>query len=220
MFFKLARNHSKEFFTFPVNPPEYKISGGGTSFQDFNVLAGGDATVFGGEALKEVSFSSFFPAEYDEQLCNVTADRFVRPWEAVDFIEQMRREKRPVYLTIGGGDGAESETYFNLPVTIRTFNYAEAYGAVGDISFDISFKEYRFIQVRKIVDDTAVTAAARPDMQPEIRTYVVQKGDCLWNIAKKFYGNGNKWPTIYEANKSVIGKNPNLIYPGQKYVIP
>jgi nucleoid-associated protein YgaU len=52
------------------------------------------------------------------------------------------------------------------------------------------------------------------------QTYTVVKGDCLWNISKKFYGSGAKYTIIYNANKSVIGGNPNLIYPGQVLTIP
>jgi len=51
-------------------------------------------------------------------------------------------------------------------------------------------------------------------------TYTVKKGDSLWAIAKKQYGSGAKWKKIYEANKDVIGSNPNKIYPGQKFTIP
>ena len=50
-------------------------------------------------------------------------------------------------------------------------------------------------------------------------TYTVVKGDCLWNIAKKFYGSGPKYTIIYNANKGII-KNPSLIYPGQVLTIP
>ena len=50
-------------------------------------------------------------------------------------------------------------------------------------------------------------------------TYVVVKGDTLWAIAKKYYGSGNQYNKIYNANRDKI-KNPNLIYPGQKLVIP
>ena len=50
-------------------------------------------------------------------------------------------------------------------------------------------------------------------------TYTVVKGDCLWNIAKRFYGNGAKYTLIYNANKGII-KNPSLIYPGQVLTIP
>lgn len=50
-------------------------------------------------------------------------------------------------------------------------------------------------------------------------TYTVVKGDCLWNIAKRFYGSGVKYALIYNANREII-KNPSLIYPGQVLVIP
>jgi nucleoid-associated protein YgaU len=49
--------------------------------------------------------------------------------------------------------------------------------------------------------------------------YVVKKGDCLWNIAKAVYNKPLKWKAIYKANKKKI-KDPNLIYPNQKLIIP
>lgn len=49
--------------------------------------------------------------------------------------------------------------------------------------------------------------------------YTVVKGDCLWNIARKFYGSGAKYTLIFNANKGII-KNPSLIYPGQVLTIP
>lgn len=52
------------------------------------------------------------------------------------------------------------------------------------------------------------------------KSYTVKKGDCLYAIARKFYGSGSKWKKIYKANKKKIGSNPNLIYPGQKLKIP
>ena len=50
--------------------------------------------------------------------------------------------------------------------------------------------------------------------------YTVVSGDSLWAIAKRAYGDGAKWNSIYEANKSTIGANPNKIYPGQVLSIP
>ena len=58
-----------------------------------------------------------------------------------------------------------------------------------------------------------------PPAPPAPRTYVVVKGDCLWNIALRFYGSGTRWPTIYDANRGQI-KDPHWIYPGQRFVIP
>jgi len=54
---------------------------------------------------------------------------------------------------------------------------------------------------------------------PEPRMYVVVAGDSLSRIAKREYGDARKWPAIFEANKDII-KDPNLIHPGQKLVIP
>lgn len=51
-------------------------------------------------------------------------------------------------------------------------------------------------------------------------TYTVQSGDSLSKIAKKHYGNANAWTKIYNANKDQIGSNPDMIHPGQKFVIP
>ena len=51
------------------------------------------------------------------------------------------------------------------------------------------------------------------------RTHTVVKGECLWKIAKEFYGNGALYTKIYDANTNKIA-NPNLIYVGQVLVIP
>ena len=53
-------------------------------------------------------------------------------------------------------------------------------------------------------------------MELELREkpYVVKKGDCLWRIAERIYGNGFLWGKLFNANRDKI-KDPNLIYPGQ-----
>ncbi|MCK4904904.1 LysM peptidoglycan-binding domain-containing protein [bacterium] len=50
-------------------------------------------------------------------------------------------------------------------------------------------------------------------------TYIVQKNDSLWKIARKEYNDANKWPLIYRANQGKL-ENPNLIYAGQELHIP
>lgn len=45
--------------------------------------------------------------------------------------------------------------------------------------------------------------------------YKVTNGDTLYSIAKKFLGDGLKWKKIYEDNYKIIGKNANMIKPGQ-----
>lgn len=53
----------------------------------------------------------------------------------------------------------------------------------------------------------------------KVEYYVIEKGDTLSKIAKQFYGDANKYPQIFEANREVI-RDPDLIYPGQKIRIP
>jgi len=49
--------------------------------------------------------------------------------------------------------------------------------------------------------------------------YVAEMNDALWKISLKVYGDSTLWPLIYMGNKDQI-KNPNLITPGQKFIIP
>lgn len=48
---------------------------------------------------------------------------------------------------------------------------------------------------------------------------IIRKGDNLWTISKRTYGSGTRYTTIYLANSDQI-KNPDLIWPGQVFVMP
>jgi nucleoid-associated protein YgaU len=54
---------------------------------------------------------------------------------------------------------------------------------------------------------------------PDISTTVVSRGDNLWRISHRIYGHGTRFTVIYGANQKQI-RNPNLIYPGQVFVLP
>lgn len=51
-------------------------------------------------------------------------------------------------------------------------------------------------------------------------TYTVKPGDTLWDIAQDTYGVPTDWRMIYNANKRVIGANPNDVHPGEILVLP
>ncbi|BBL26207.1 MULTISPECIES: peptidoglycan-binding protein LysM [Comamonas] len=55
--------------------------------------------------------------------------------------------------------------------------------------------------------------------EPEAQYHDVVRGDTLSAIAKKYYGDANKYPAIFEANKPMLS-HPDKIYPGQKLRIP
>jgi nucleoid-associated protein YgaU len=65
------------------------------------------------------------------------------------------------------------------------------------------------------VNDQLVVPVAAPAAQ----FHTVVSGDNLSKIAKKFYGNANQYPVIFEANKPML-KHPDKIYPGQVLRIP
>ena len=68
--------------------------------------------------------------------------------------------------------------------------------------------------IAKVDDRLEVT-----NPEPEARYYTVLKGDTLSKIAKAEYGDANKYPQIFEANKPML-KHPDKIYPGQVLRIP
>jgi nucleoid-associated protein YgaU len=65
-------------------------------------------------------------------------------------------------------------------------------------------------------------AAAAPPPEasaPAPDTVTIRRGDDLWHIARRVYGAGIRYITIYDANRDQI-RDPNLIYPGQVLVLP
>ena len=62
-------------------------------------------------------------------------------------------------------------------------------------------------------------ATAAHAVVAEVSTYTVVKGDNLWDLAIKYYGDGLRYADIFSANSSQI-RDPNLIYIGQIFVVP
>ncbi|MDD2495609.1 MAG: GH25 family lysozyme [Candidatus Absconditabacteria bacterium] len=67
------------------------------------------------------------------------------------------------------------------------------------------------------VIQSIVNARLGVTSKPSAKYHTVVKGDTLWAIAKKYYGDGNKYPEIARANNIA---NPNIISVGQKLLIP
>jgi len=91
----------------------------------------------------------------------------------------------------------------------------------------IAVEEKQVAEASPVVEQQAVAEKKEESgktlkKKTKLRTqHIVRKGDSLWWIAKykDQYNDPYLWPLIYKANIKMI-KNPNLIYPGQKFKIP
>ena len=115
----------------------------------------------------------------------------------------------------------------NIKVSLEDYKIIEDAKNGFDLTVKVKLKQWRDYGT-KIVNVTFAGDKSQASVEPNRQgsasagagSYTVKKGDCLWNIAKKLYGNGSKYTIIYDANKDTIGGNPNLIYPGQVLTIP
>ncbi|MCC0804637.1 LysM peptidoglycan-binding domain-containing protein [Methylobacterium sp. W2] len=73
----------------------------------------------------------------------------------------------------------------------------------------------------KAVSALAIQPSAAPQgvFVPEINTARITRGDSLWQISRRVYGKGTRYTVIFDANQPQI-RNPDLIYPGQIFVVP
>jgi nucleoid-associated protein YgaU len=67
--------------------------------------------------------------------------------------------------------------------------------------------------------ENEVAADIKVEKTDVFGVYTVKPGDSLSKIAKSAYDDGGKYMKIFEANKDQL-KDPNVIQPGQKLVIP
>lgn len=204
MEFWLSFNNFAEKLQLPTPPAEFSLTTGNLN-ETVNITNLGDITQIGGEALAEIEISSFFPV----RPAPYTTPSVPDPYKAVEQIEKWRKSKKPIRLIITG-------TPVNLACAIESFVWGER-GGSGDVYYSLKLKEYRFIQVKQVgqSQQAAPATSERPDTKEPAQNYSVKSGDSLFMIAKRQYGDGNRWREIYERNKAVIGANPNLIKPGQ-----
>lgn len=118
----------------------------------------------------------------------------------------------------------------NIKVSLEDYKITES--AKNGFDFEVQFKlkQYRDYGTKQINVQLA-SGKPRVSVEPKRETnnspapssaqsYTVKSGDCLCAIARRFYGDDKRYIDIYNANKSIIGGNPNLIMPGQKLTIP
>ena len=204
---------------FPVTPSEVICeTSASISTESINDL--GNVSLFSGVELKSIPIDSFFPNK-DYSFC--TYSNIEKPYELVRKLETWQNNGTKLRYIVSDG-------YTNIPVMINSLTYQEQDGT-GDVYFSLSLIEYKEIKLNKTSSSdnsnsnnnaTNRPTENAPKPNGENKTHKVVKGDSLWSIAQKYYGDGSKYPKIKEANKSKypsLSKN-NIIYTNMELVIP
>lgn len=209
---ELSFNNHEEMFNLPINPAEFEFTEPHNN-QRITLLNIGEVNLIGHRGLVSGSLSSFFPSSRSP-LARY-ADR--EPMEYIRLLKKWKSKPQPIRVIISDCD-------FNLAMSIDELTYGSREGDK-DVYYTLSLSEYRFLNVPAVqaagqTQSQANGLNTRPNTKEQPQSHTVVSGDNLWNLAKKIYGDGSQYTKIYEANKDVIGSNPNLIKPGQKLVIP
>jgi len=210
-------------YAIPVLPEKLTVKSPGNN-EKTQILAIGDINILRKKGLRELSWKSLYPI-YDAPY--VTGKTTVSPADFIKAIQSQRDSLKPLRFLIIGND-----LDINIDMGIEKFEYEEKHGEVGDIYYELELKEWKNYAPKRIVLTARAPVAQvkkepRPGSPPQTKTYTVIRGDSLWAIAQKVYGNGARYPEIYKANQAVIdGRNKGTrnskytIYPGQVFNIP
>jgi nucleoid-associated protein YgaU len=52
------------------------------------------------------------------------------------------------------------------------------------------------------------------------RTYVVEQGDTLMDVARRQLGKASRWAEIYELNRDKLGEDHDYLVPGMQLAMP
>lgn len=188
-------------FTFDIDDYPSELPTGGSSLISLKQFPGGQQTV--------QNFGAF-----DDEIVLSGTFMYSGALTKANSIDKMWRAGNAVELVVSG---LKPRWVF-----INSFkpNYKNDY----EIDYEIHLNPMSYSDPNKILythetvssSSSSSSTTPKPSPKPQ-RTYVVKRGDCLWKISLKYYRTGTKYMTIAKANHI---KHPNLIYPGQKLVIP
>lgn len=220
MSYSIYFRHGGKKYKLPVNPEQIKRSRS-LNIETYQVLGEGQVSVPAYCELEEFSFEAEFPGR--EYHYVETSGRF----RDADYYEKMFRkvQKGRQAIRFIASNGITDD--ISAMVLVEKVDAVEKAGEEGDKYLSLTLLEYkspgkRYVAVQTpaatVKQEEEAAATAVNPAATENKTHTVQRGDTLWGLAKKYYGNGALYPKIASANPAI--KNPNLIYDGQVISIP
>ncbi|HBH0612711.1 TPA: LysM peptidoglycan-binding domain-containing protein [Clostridioides difficile] len=215
----LKNEKEKIDFHFPVTPFDSLSIKKEKRFETVDIVNLGEFDIKKeGEKIREISFKTFLPFQYDASYCRYS--ELKNPIEVVAMLEKWVDQAEPLRLIITGFG-------YNGLVIISNFSNTQTAGREEDRDIEITFRTYRELKIETLKKETKSNTKTdlkdnRPNNKTTPKIYTVKASDTLYKIAKNLLGKGSRWTEIYNIpeNKKVIGKNPNVIKKGQKLVIP
>ena len=89
----------------------------------------------------------------------------------------------------------------------------EVAAVVEEVESEVAVEE-----AEPVEQETVEVEAPKKEIQTG-SAVIIRRGDNLWTVARRNYGAGIRYTTIFEANRDQI-RNPHLIYPGQVFKVP
>ena len=213
MSYSVSFEYNNETHILPVNPEQIEMSIVQAN-EKYNILKLGQIVVPTHMELTKYSFDAEFP--YNLRHYVETAGDFKTSDYYLKLFSDWRKELKPVLFKASNGLGEN----INSLVLIEELTITEKAGEEGDKYVSFKLSEYKIFNYMKIQSEDGIIFGKSSEAEKNPKgtgLYVVVSGDSLWAIAKKYYGDGSKYNKIVEANNI---KNPSLIYPGQRLVIP
>ena len=196
----------------PVTPAEIETKTGNRNKAVY-ILNFGEMNLAKKPGLQEIRFTALLPGRQYSFV--QTEDGFHEPEYFLNYFREYKAAAKPVQLILFRRLADGTQLFCgNTEVLLEDYTVTEKGGEQGDFWVEMHWKEWKTAKsIRYSVKGNTMTeqGQTRQTKQPAA-TYTVQKGDCLWNIAKKQLGDGAKYKEI--AQKNGIS-NPNKIYPGQ-----